>query len=123
MPTAAIDIAAIPDAHKSRELVSGWSPGPGGLYLSPLAVAKHRMSGEPPAAFTYDEWRHGGWYVAETLWPDGGCGCVSRNFADHKWRFVCDPRPFDEQPTFKNRDDAARGEWLFVRDIVESTPW
>ncbi|MDD4865690.1 MAG: hypothetical protein PHQ28_00730 [Mycobacterium sp.] len=121
--TTAIDIHAVPDAHKSLELVSGWYRSPTGLYVSPLAVSKHRMRGEPPAQFTYQPWRHGGWYVAETLWPDGGCGCVSREFADRQWRFVCDPRPFDQQQTFRTRDDAARGEWLFVRELAENTPW
>jgi hypothetical protein len=48
---------------------------------------------------------------------------VSRNYADRKWRIACDPRSFAEQPTFRTRDDAARGEWLFVQSLVASTPW
>lgn len=81
------------------------------------------MAGEPPTTFTYHWWRHGGWYVVETTWPNGGCGCVSRNFIDKKWRIACDPRTFAEQPTFRDRDLAARGEWLFVQSLVQATPW
>lgn len=58
----------------------------------------------------YSPWRHGGWYVGGIVWPNGGCGCVSRNYADGKWRIACDPRPFDEAPTFRNRTEAAYGE-------------
>lgn len=65
---------------------------------------------------TYESWRHGGWYVTNLRYPSGACGCVSRNYADKKWRIACDPRPFEEQPTFKNRDAAAYGE----RDLVNS---
>ena len=64
-----------------------------------------------PASFSYSAWRHGGWYVHNVRYPEGAVGCVSRNFADRKWRIVCDPRPLDQQPTFKNRDAAARAEW------------
>ncbi|MFC5936909.1 MULTISPECIES: hypothetical protein [Mycobacterium avium complex (MAC)] len=117
-----IDLSQVPVEHKG-EPRSGWYQHPSGVYISPLVVAKHRMTGEPPQAFTYEAWRHGGWYVAETVWPNGGCGCVSRNYADGKWRIACDPRPFGEQPTFRTREDAARGEWLFVKALVEATPW
>jgi hypothetical protein len=118
-----IDLGVIPDSHKG-EFRSGWYRHIGsGLFISPLAMAKHRMTGVPPAEFTYDRWRHGGWYVQEITWPNGGCGCVSRNFGDRKWRIVCDPRPFEVQPTFRTRDDAARGEWLFVKGLVEAASW
>lgn len=123
MPNSTIDTVSIPDHHKSFELQSGWFQLQNGLYVSPLAMAKHRMSGQVPGQFTYESWRHGGWYVHETLWPNGGCGCVSRNFSDQKWRIVCDPRPFAEQPTFATRDAAAAGEWLFVQQVVSDTPW
>src|SRR4051794_13911366 len=63
---------------------------------------------------TYSSWRHGGWYVDNLSYPSGACGCVSRNYADKKWRIACDPRPLEEQPTFKNRDEAARAE----RDLI-----
>ena len=69
----------------------------------------------PPATFTYDRWRHGGWYVGEVSYPSGACGCVSRNYEDRKWRIACDPRPFPEQPTFRSRDEAARAEYRLVR--------
>jgi hypothetical protein len=59
----------------------------------------------------YSRWRHGGWYVAGVRNPGGACGCVSRNYEDHRWRIVCDPRPFEERPTFKTREEAATAEW------------
>lgn len=60
--------------------------------------------------FEYSKWRHGGWYVHNVRYPSGAIGCVSRNYADGKWRIACDLRPFDERPTFKNRDAAAMAE-------------
>jgi hypothetical protein len=56
----------------------------------------------------YSPWRHGGWYVHNVRYPNGGCGCVSRNYPDGKWRIVCDER--DPQPTFSSRDEAALAE-------------
>jgi hypothetical protein len=41
---------------------------------------------------------------------------VSNNYEDKKWRIACDTRPFEERPTFKTRDAAARGEKQFVED-------
>jgi hypothetical protein len=64
-----------------------------------------------PAKFTYLPWRHGGWYVDEVRYPSGAVGCVSRNYPDRKWRIVCDPRPFEEQPAYRTRDEAARAEY------------
>ena len=69
---------------------------------------------QAPTSFDYSSWRHGGWYVHNVRYASGACGCVSRNYADRKWRIVCDPRPFEEQPTFKNRDEAARAEWVLA---------
>lgn len=69
------------------------------------------MNQQPPDTFTYTKWRHGGWYVQEVQYPGGAIGCVTNNFEDKKWRIACDPRPFEEQPTFKNRDAAARAEF------------
>lgn len=60
--------------------------------------------------FSYSKWRHGGWYVENVRYPSGAIGCVSRNYEDGKWRIVCDPRPFEERPTFKNCDAAAMAE-------------
>ena len=117
-----LDLSTIPAEHISTTLRSGWFQL-ADLYVSPLAIAQARRVGQPPASFTYERWRHGGWYVAEITWPNGGCGCVTRNFADRKWRIACDERPFAEQPTFRTRDDAARGEWLYVQQIVANTPW
>jgi hypothetical protein len=62
----------------------------------------------------YERWRHGGWYVTNVRYPSGACGCVSRNYADRKWRIVCDDRPGDY--AYYTRDAAARAE----RDLVQS---
>jgi hypothetical protein len=61
----------------------------------------------------YSQWRHGGWYVHNIRWPNGGCGCVSNNYPDKKWRIVCHPDP-DGGPTFKTRDEAAKAELKLV---------
>ena len=59
----------------------------------------------------YQRWRHGGWYVYNTHYGSGGCGCVSNNYPDRKWRIVCDFRPnAHELYTYKTRDEAARAE-------------
>ncbi|HTB50085.1 MAG TPA: hypothetical protein VK701_03840 [Solirubrobacteraceae bacterium] len=57
---------------------------------------------------SYSPWRHGGWYVDNVGYPSGAVGCVSRNYADRKWRIVCDERGGDH--TYPNRDAAARAE-------------
>lgn len=67
-----------------------------------------------PSEFNYSPWRHGGWYVNNIRYPSGGIGCVSRNYPDGKWRIACDPRPFEERPTFRSRDEAAAAE----RDLI-----
>jgi hypothetical protein len=67
--------------------------------------------------FTYSAWRHGGWYVYGIRYPNGGVGCVSRNYPDRKWRIACDPRPFEQQPTFKTREQAAMAEWELVQAL------
>jgi hypothetical protein len=62
----------------------------------------------------YLHWRHGGWYVTNIHYPSGGCGCVSNNYPDKKWRIVTDNRRsgLDEEGdyTFRTRDAAARAE-------------
>lgn len=74
-----------------------------------------------PTVFQYDHWRHGGWYwFADGMrWPNGGCGCVSRQMlnpktykADRKWRIACDPRSKDH--TYPSRDAAAQAEWALM---------
>ena len=77
------------------------------------------MGASSMSDFTYSPWRHGGWYVHEVRYPSGAVGCVSRNYADRKWRIADDPRPFDEQPTFRTRDDAARGELALIASLKE----
>lgn len=64
----------------------------------------------------YSPWRHGGWYVDNVRWPNGGVGCVSRNYPDGKWRIVCDPRR--NPPTFASRDDAAQAELELTRMVA-----
>ena len=70
----------------------------------------------PRSVFTYSRWRHGGWYVHEVCYSSGAIGCVSRNYTDGKWRIVCDPRPFDDRPTFKTREEAATAEWHLAHE-------
>ena len=78
------------------------------------------MSRAQRPSFTYSRWRHGGWHVDNVRYPSGACGCVSRNYEDRKWRIVCDPRPFDERPTFKTREEAATAEWALTQQQTES---
>lgn len=67
-----------------------------------------------PETFNYSPWRHGGWYVLDVRYPGGGCGCVSRNYVDKKWRIACDNRRVNlGEPgdfTFGSRDEAALAE-------------
>lgn len=70
------------------------------------------MSTEQEWTPSYSPWRHGGWYVGNVWYPSGAVGCVSRNYADRKWRIVCDSRPdAHERFTYPNRDAAARAEY------------
>ena len=78
------------------------------------------MSRAERPSFTYSRWRHGGWYIDNVHYPSGACGCVSRNYEDRKWRIVCDPRPFEERPTFKTREEAATAEWALTQQQAES---
>jgi hypothetical protein len=71
----------------------------------------------PVGGWDYSRWRHGGWYVHNVRYPSGACGCVSCNYDDHKWRIACDPRPFEQQPTFSCRDDAAAAEYWLVQQM------
>lgn len=71
---------------------------------------------QAPTQFSYEAWRHGGWYVTNVRYPSGAVGCVSRKMvnpdtgkADRKWRIVCDKRPGDH--TYPTRDAAALAEW------------
>ena len=61
--------------------------------------------------FSFSKWRHGGYIVHGVQYITGAVGCVSNNYADKKWRIVCDPRPFEQQPTFKSREAAATAEY------------
>lgn len=81
---------------------------------SALAYTGAAERRQQDAAWTprYSHWRHGGWYVTNVRYPSGACGCVSRNYADRKWRIVCDNTgPGSEgDRTFPSRDAAARAE-------------
>ena len=73
-------------------------------------------SAPPPGSsptFTYERWRHGGWYVPEVRYPNGAIGCVSRNYPDRRWRIVCDRRPGDI--TYPSRAAAAHAEYDLAR--------
>lgn len=88
---------------------------------------------------TFGRSGHGGWNVTNIRYPDGAVGCVSNNYADRKWRIVCDPRGFSYGPTFPTRAAAARAEqtlavlaepvlkaaveaFRVVRDMLEAHP-
>lgn len=71
----------------------------------------------------YSRWRHGGWYVDNVRYPSGAIGCVSRNYADRKWRIVADARPFADAPTFRTRDAAARAERDLAHAERHPAPW
>jgi hypothetical protein len=66
----------------------------------------------------YSKWRHGGWYVLNVRYPNGGSGCVSNNYPDKKWRIACDSRrkELGEEGdfTYPTRDAAARAERALV---------
>jgi hypothetical protein len=62
---------------------------------------------------SYSSWRHGGWYVHGITYPNGGCGCVSNNYADKKWRIVCEGGKYatlEEFPSYPTREAAAFAE-------------
>jgi hypothetical protein len=67
----------------------------------------------------YSPWRHGGWYVDNVHYPSGAVGCVSRNYADKKWRIVCDSRDNAHALyTYPNRDAAARAERELIAEGI-----
>lgn len=94
----------------------------GGYALMPIAAnAVLQPSTADQWTPIYSRWRHGGWYVDNIRYPSGGCGCVSRNYEDGKWRIACDSRrdklggPGDF--TFPSRDAAARAERKLVLSL------
>jgi len=74
----------------------------------------------------YSRWRHGGWHVDNIRYPTGGCGCVSNNYPDKKWRIACDDRRMNlGEPgdyTFSTRDTAARAEYEMVQAKYAKLP-
>lgn len=79
---------------------------------------------EAPQQFSYSAWRHGGWYVHNVRYPNGGCGCVSNNYPDKKWRIACDTRrrALGEEGdfTFPTRDAAAKAEFELVAALKQN---
>lgn len=73
-----------------------------------------RNLADPESDLSYSKWRHGGWYVHGVRYPSGGCGCVSNNYPDGKWRIACDDRRKElggeGDFTFGSRAMAARAE-------------
>ena len=98
----------------SNPILSEWLPDAEKIIAKAEGQVIRADGKTPPTSFAYSPWRHGGWYVNNVRYPSGACGCVSRNYTDKKWRIACDPRPFEEQPTFKSRDEAALAEWYLA---------
>lgn len=70
---------------------------------------------------SFSPWRHGGWYVDNVRYASGAAGCVSRNYADRKWRIVCDDRPdAHERHTYPSRDAAARAERALAMESLDA---
>lgn len=68
----------------------------------------------------YEHWRHGGWYVTNVRYPSGAIGCVSNNYADKRWRIVC--QETDPEVTFASRDAAARAEKVLADYQLSKAP-
>lgn len=116
---------------------TGWAASPSGMYAfglwpdmwtarGPLAVCGPYGDALTPDTWTpeYDHWRHGGWYVTNIRYPSGAAGCVSRNYADRKWRIVCaEPRTYPgsaNDRTYPTRDAAARAEHALAEALTLS---
>lgn len=82
------------------------------------AIASAKNITDLSAPLSYSPWRHGGWYVHTVRYPNGACGCVSRNYPDKKWRIACDER--EGNYTYPNRDAAARAEQALA--LAQYTP-
>lgn len=125
------DIHLTADMKAAISAVQNHSPAAYGIMFDrdgdllpdlPTYTWDNENEAEPPQHFSFSRWRHGGWYVDNVRYPNGACGCVSRNYEDGKWRIVCDPRPFNERPTFKTRDEAAAAEWLLAHAQHHNAP-
>ncbi len=90
-----------------------------GRTLARARIMLALAAASPDWTPSYEPWRHGGWYT-NVNYPEGGCGCVSRNYPDKKWRIVCAGQ---DDITYANRDSAARAErdlaLAAARKIVE----
>lgn len=59
-----------------------------------------------------ERWRHGGWYVENVRYPNGGVGCVTNNTVfDKHWHMACSE--FVEIG-FSTRSDAAKAEYIYT---------
>lgn len=87
-----------------------------------VAAACSRNPSHPPGGFSarpdfgFSPWRHGGWYT-NVRHPSGACGCVAK-LQNGRWAIACDPRPPEDRPTFRTRDEAAQAE----ADLIASRP-
>lgn len=70
---------------------------------------------------TYSRWRHGGWYT-NVRYPSGASGCVSNNFADKKWRIVCDSRQGNHTYETRYADAMAELE-IALAEHIALEPW
>lgn len=112
-------ITAQAGRSSTQVLVIKFSAGAAGWRSASLFNLTEALDTDPSWSPSYFAWRHGGWYVTNVSYPTGASGCVSNNYADGKWRIVCDPRrdglnePGDF--TFATRDEAAKAERELVR--------
>lgn len=107
------------DADRQARLIDGMAASIQASCLCTAAQARAAALtfADTSKPFAYSPWRHGGWYVSGIRYPEGGCGCVSRNYPDNKWRIAC----LDHEKTFKSRDDAARAEQLHTLKLWAQT--
>lgn len=58
----------------------------------------------------YSNWRHGGSYVDNIVYPSGAVGCIasSRHTRSGRFEIACSPAEHDEK--YRTRDEAARAE-------------
>jgi hypothetical protein len=76
----------------------------------------------------YGRW-HGDWAILNLVYPTGGCGNVSREYADGRWRITAEAEAgpvLHGVRSFRRRELAARAERETVlelyRKMVEANP-
>jgi hypothetical protein len=73
----------------------------------------------------FEVWRHGGWYVANLVYPSGASGCVSANYSDKKWRILTantGPGMIGDV-TYGSRKEAAYAELALALALPEEFVW